>query len=238
MKLSAHFPDRPHRSRLGIFLGNAGFTRSELNTVITLVMMLAVWVMLPFGKGHPITPAMRVNSASRTGKAIYTWMQAYANDNNGKFPETPDFSNTAFRQFFMAKYLDDEQGFAIPMDAWLNHAPGGNKKPDNDIGGEPDFAQALMPGECSWAYVTGLTPASDPTLPLLGNAFSETIGVYARNRDKKGGVFEGKKAVWISVGGSARVVEPGKDLTVTEEKDGKAINVYSKEWGTVPENVR
>ncbi|RYD25501.1 MAG: hypothetical protein EOP86_27240 [Verrucomicrobiaceae bacterium] len=214
---------------------NQGFTRRELLVIIILILLLAgVWL-----SSHGTIPrGSRANAAAKTGKAIHTWLQAYAIEHNGKFPEAPDFSNTAFRQLFVKQYLDDEQGFAITGDAWLKHAPGGNQKPDNDIGEEPDFAQALMPGECSWAYVTGLTVHSDPTLPLLGNAFSETIGVYARNRNTKGGVFGGEKGVWVTVGGSARVQPLSRDLTITGEKNGKTVNVYSKDWGTVPENVR
>jgi hypothetical protein len=92
---------------------------------------------------------MRANATAKTGKAIFNWFQAYANDNNGQFPEARQASNEAFRQLFVKHLLDDEQGFAIANDPWLNNAPGGNKKPDNDIGNDPDFAQALAPGECS-----------------------------------------------------------------------------------------
>lgn len=72
----------------------------------------------------------------------------------------------------------------------------------------------------------------------MGNAFSDTIGVYFKDKKKRGGIFAGEKAVWVSIGGSAKVFELGPDLKVNEKKDGRIINIYSADWGTVPANVK
>ncbi|MES2706026.1 MAG: hypothetical protein V4726_05420 [Verrucomicrobiota bacterium] len=213
-----------------------GYTRRELLVTIGLLAVtMLIFLSRPGFWGHGHNPR---GASAKTGKAIYNWLQAYANDNNGKFPEAKQFSNEAYRQLFVKRYLDDEQGFAITNDPWLNHAPGGNKKPDNDIGVEPDFARALDPGECSWAYVTGLNTESPPHLPIMGNAFSESIGVYSRDKKKKGGVFLGQKAIWVSVGGSTKVVDLSDNLKIEETKDGRRVNIYQSEWGTKPEDVK
>ncbi|MES2706452.1 MAG: type II secretion system protein [Verrucomicrobiota bacterium] len=214
---------------------NQGFTLIELLVVISIIAMLAAGGFASYGK---IMPGVRANATAKTGKAIYNWLQAYANDNDQRFPETQSASNDAYRQLFVKRYLDDEQGFAISNDPWLNNAPGGNKKPDNDIGTEPNFEQALMPGECSWAYVNNLDAASQSNLPLMANAFSESPGVYEKNKNKKGGVFSGTKAVWVSVGGSAKVTDLKDDLMIMEKKGGRDVDVFKSEWGTNGEDVK
>ncbi|MDB6133510.1 MAG: hypothetical protein JWM59_1753 [Verrucomicrobiales bacterium] len=214
---------------------NQGFTLIELLVVISIIAMLAAGGFASYGK---IMPGVRANAANKTAKAIYTWLQAYANENDQTFPQTQNASNDAFRELFKKKYLDDEQGFAIPGDPWLNNAPGGNKKPDNDIGNEPDYTSALSPGECSWAYVNNLDAAAQSNLPLLANAFTETPGTYEKNKAKKGGVFNGLKAVWVSVGGSSKVADLGQTLQIVEKKSSRDVNVFTSEWGTNADDVK
>lgn len=214
---------------------NQAFTLIELLVVISIIAMLAAGGFASYGK---IMPGVRANSTAKTGKAIYNWMQAYANENEQRFPETQSTANEAFRQLFVKRYLTEEAGFAISNDPWLNNAPGGNKKPDNDIGQEPNFEQALQPGECSWAYVNNQDAASDSQLPLMANAFSESVGVYSKDKTKKGGVFQGMKAVWVSVGGSAKVYDLKEDLMINEKKGGRDVNVFQSEWGTNAEDVK
>lgn len=204
--------------------------------LFALLLLFMLWMGL--SSGSRIRPGVRANATRNTGKAIYNWLQTYANDNNGQFPEARLSSNEAFRQLFVKRYLEEDAGFAISNDPWLNNAPNGNKRPDNDIGEAPDFAKALQPGECSWAYVTGLTTASEPTLPIMANAFSETLGVYSKDRTKKGGVFQGEKAVWISAGGTAKVADLKDNLMIIERRSGRDLNVFQSDWGTKPENVK
>lgn len=205
-----------------------GFTRLEL-AVFLIFMGLVIFVTVAFllsgGAGKKI-----VGKAAR-GKAIYNWVQAYANDHHQQFPEAPNNSNEAFRQLFISQYTDDEQQFAIPGDAWLKTAPGGKGMPDNLIGPAPGFPQALEPGECSYAYVTGLDAASQSNLPLLCNAFTETVGVYTTDKSKKGGVM-GNRAIWVSVSGAARVADVRDQPGIMEKKQGHDVNVFSPEWGT------
>lgn len=212
----------------------SGFTRLQL--VITLLLA----GLLVFGGLAYLNYGERIQKQKmgklRYGKAIYNWLQAYANDHDQRFPEAEHFSNEAFRQLFVGRYIDAqaEIDFGIPGDPWLQNAPGGKAMPDNDIGAAPDFARALMPGECSWYYVTELDAASASTLPLMGNAFSETVGVYSADPAKKGGIFY-PRAVWVSVGGSTRFVDVGNSLRVTENRRGSIVDLLE---GTRMENVK
>jgi hypothetical protein len=135
--------------------------------------------------------------------------------------------------------VDDEGLFAIAGDAWLSNS--GDRKykwPDFDIGTAPDYAQALMPGECAWAYVSGLNQESAPQVPLLANGFSETIGQYSGDKARKGGVFAGEFCAWISVAGSAKIGTLNRDYRLLEVKAGKKTDVFSKAWGTNPDNIK
>ncbi|MES2706027.1 MAG: type II secretion system protein [Verrucomicrobiota bacterium] len=208
-----------------------GFTRLELAGVLVLAGFL-ILVAGPFriSRGRDT----KAFSEAKSGKAIYNWLQAYANDHDQVFPVAKNNSNEAFRQLFTGGYLTDEEIFAIPGDAWLKNAPGGKGMPDNKIGPAPDFPNALEPGECSWAYVTGLDAASQSNLPLLSSAFSETTGVYSTDKKRKGGVLGGK-AIWVSVGGSAKVAE---GPVVREKKDVRDMDVFGPDWGTNPANMK
>ena len=135
--------------------------------------------------------------------------------------------------------MDTEKTFAIPGDAWhKNSVSGDGKGPDNIIGTAPDFAQALQHGECAYAYVSGLSRQSNPELPLLANAFSESLGVYTSDKSRKGGVFQGTKCAWVTVGGSAKVGVLSPDFRILEFKDRKKTDVFSQGWGTNPEDIK
>lgn len=84
----------------------------------------------------------------------------------------------------------------------------------------------------------GLTQKSDPQLPLLANAFSETVGVYTDDKSRKGGVFGGEECAWVTVGGSAKVSELSADFRLLEFKNDKKTDVFSKAWGTNPGDIK
>lgn len=124
-------------------------------------------------------------------------------------------------------------------DPWHKNSPSGDGKgPDNKIGAAPEYAQALTRGECAYAYVAGLNRKSDPQLPLLANAFSESLGQYTEDPSRRGGVFRGEKCVWVTVRGNARVGELNSDFRLLEKKDSKMVDVFSREWGTNPDNIK
>ncbi len=212
----------------------AGFTRIEL-LVGLMVTFAVIIVVLSRHDEHRNRRDSKV--AAITGRGIHTMLKAWADDHNGDFPVAFQSSNEAFRELFKAKLMDDEKAFVIPNDPWHKISPYG-KGPDNEIGTAPDFAQALTRGECAWAYVSGLNQKSIPALPILANAFSESVGVYSTDKTKKGGVFKGQRAAWVNVSGSAKVSDLSPDYKVMEKKRASTVDVFGKDWGTNPDNVK
>ena len=219
-----------------------GFTRKELLVAIGLILTgISCFALAQ----EPAKASADVTAAAKKGREIQIMLSAWAQDHDHTFPVEQtfpvarQFSNEAFRELFKARLVDDERFFAIPGDAWHKNSPTGDGKgPDNDIGRMPDLKEALMPGECAFAYVSGLSTASRSVAPLIANAFSESIGVYSDNKSHKGGVFEGKKAIYVTVGGSAKVVDLSSDFRIKEERGGKKVDVFSKDWGTNPDDIK
>jgi prepilin-type N-terminal cleavage/methylation domain-containing protein len=213
-----------------------GFTLIELLVVITIIAMLAAGGFAGYSK---IMPGVKANSAAKTGRDIHSLLTAWAQDNDQSYPEASQSSNDAFRQLFVARLVDTEKLFAIAGDPWHQNSPSGDGKgPDNDIGTQPDFQQALMPGECAWAYVSALDTASRSDLPLLANAFTEAVGVYTDQKKRKGSVFSGIKNAYVTVGGSARVGELSVDFKCMEKRGPQSVDIFTMQWGTNPDNVR
>ena len=213
-----------------------GFTLIELLVVITIIAMLAAGGFAGYSK---IMPGVKANASAKTGRDIHALLTAWSQDNDQSFPEASQASNDAFRELFKKRLVDTEKLFSIGGDAWHANSPSGDGKgPDNDIGTEPEFQAALTTGECAWAYVTGLETASKIDLPLLANAFTESPGVYTDNKKKKGGVFNGLKNAWVTVGGSAKVGELSSDFKCTDKRGSKSVDVFSNDWGTNPDDVK
>jgi hypothetical protein len=135
----------------------------------------------------------------------------------------------------MGGYGADEMQFFIPNDRYHQAAPG--MRPDNDKGQAPDFTQSLQPGENAFAYVGGLDNTSDGRLPLIANGFANgAAGQWSRNKNERGGVFEGKKAVICRVNGSAAAHDLGANLFVAERNNGQPVNVFSLPLSPCPKN--
>jgi len=217
-----------------------GFTRKELLVALTIIFLSVCCIAAVFV--HAIRRGSRtgrVGIVASTAKNLHTMLAVWAEGNNGEFPTAHQFSNEAFRELFKSKLMDDEKPFSIRGDPWHKNSPSGDGTgPDNEISTTPGYAQALMPGECAYAYVSGLALKSDPRLPFVANAFSETLGVYTDDKSHKGGIFEGEKCAWVTVGGSAKVSELSGDFRLLETKDGKKTDVFSKAWGTNPADIK
>ena len=229
-------PPTNHNNMKSIQTRNRGFTLIELLVVISIIAMLAASGFAGYSK---IMPGVKASTASKTGRDIFTMLSAWAADNDQTFPVATQYSNDAFKELFKKQLVDTEKLFAIAGDAWHETSPSGDKKgPDNNIGTSPDYDQALMPGECAWAYTTGLETASNSLLPLLANGFSETVGTYTKEKNKKGGVFNGMKNAWVSVTGSAKVGDLSPDFKCMEKKGTQTVDVFSIDWGTNPDDVK
>jgi prepilin-type N-terminal cleavage/methylation domain-containing protein len=215
---------------------NRGFTLIELLVVISIIAMLAAGAFGAFGK---IMPGIRAKTTASTGKGIWTMLNAWSQDNDQQYPAAEQNSNDAFRELFIKKLVDREQDFAIPNDPWHKNSPDGKGKgPDGAIGTAPDFTQALMPGECAWAYVSGHDGSSNSNLPMLANAFSESPGVYTKDKTKKGGVFSGDKAAWVTAGGSASATDLSSDYKIMQKFGSKDADVFGPDFGTNVDYVK
>ena len=164
-------------------------------------------------------------------------LTAWAQDNDATFPTAKQFSNEAYRELFKRRLVDVEDVFAIPGDAWHKSSTSG-EGPDGNYGTAPEFAEAVAQGECAWAYVSGWDLASHSFLPLIANAFSESIGVYSNNKSQKGGVFEGKKAAYVTVGGSAKVADLDDEFKIMAKRGSRTVDVFSNDYGTNPDDIK
>ncbi len=208
-----------------------GFTLIELLVVITIIAMLAAGAYAGYGA---LMPGIRAKQAASQATNIYKWLSAYALDNSGAFP-IGDTANLAFREVFKKNIGADEMQFYIANDPYHNSAP--EKKPDGDVGREPEYEQALQQGENAFAYCSGLSN-SDGRMPLLANGFAGSPGVWSKNKNERGGVFQGKFGVVCRCSGSATAHEL-KDgvLEVRERSSGQDVNIFTEAFSDVPFTV-
>ena len=214
-----------------------GFTRKEILVTFAVILVLGTCLASYL---YSLRPTKQKEMSAVVGaRSIHTMLTTWAQDHDQKFPTARQFSNEAFHELFKARLLYEggEKLFSIEGDAWHKNSASG-AGPDNIIGPAPDFPQALQRGECAYFYVTGLDTASASYLPLLGNGFTESPGVYSNNKSHKGGVFRGEKAAYITVGGSAKAVDLSSDLRILGNKDDKSIDIFSKAWGTNPDDIK
>jgi len=137
---------------------------------------LAVLVVLPglisptILKSHKDVPLVQALSNSRQ---VYTLLMQFEEDWGAflseqtavrlqnavgearAFPLSGTSSNALLRQLIAGGYIRSEEIFHVPT--------AGGHPPDNRVGG----LNALAPGECGFAYVTGCSSARSPGRPML-----------------------------------------------------------------------
>jgi uncharacterized protein (TIGR03067 family) len=143
---------------------------------------------------------------------IHGMLLVVASRQNGNFPDGKT-SNEAFRTLCAKGLVDDEHIFSANP-----------KAADQNIGDKASgYDKAVEPGECDISLVRGLNlNTSKPNLPLLFTSY-------------KG--HDGTIYVALSrVDGTCRIYET-TDGIVKEEKDNTQVDVLSKAYGTIPENI-
>ncbi|MCB1233546.1 MAG: type II secretion system protein [Verrucomicrobiae bacterium] len=176
-----------------------GFTLIELLTVITIITILAS-VSYTGVKGALYMAKM--NAAMQNAKQIGNGLRAWAADYDGIFPgemhpvteEEFSSANDVFAAL-LPSYIDTERVFPVAGCAWGSRADGRFE----------EESDRLKAGENHWAYVAGLTTTSMSDWPLIVDGTNGS-GQYVSQPNEKGGVWEGKKAIVIRVGGSAETV--------------------------------
>lgn len=137
-----------------------GFTLIELLVVITIIAILASAAVPTF---NAVQDKANQSNAAGNAKQIITALRLYSSDENGTYPdsdktEEPATSNAAFALLIKRGVLDDERIFGAKSSKFT---------PDGNIGQEPEYTEALEPGENHWAMTKGLTDSSSSTSPIV-----------------------------------------------------------------------
>ncbi len=215
-----------------------GFTLIELLVVVAIIALLAAGAFPVFSK---VLLEAKAKSTMRNAYQIHTALFAYSQNHDQEFPSTRpdggevDSANDAYRQLFVAGLVDDEKIFHVQGCEWSN------KKPDGDIGSpEDNYSKAIEGGENHWGYVTKLTSDRDDSkLPIIMDGGTESqAGKWTREPKEKGGVWKGKYAIAVRIGGNAKVYELDNTLTVKDKKDGQDVDIFSDQYGTTTSNVK
>jgi hypothetical protein len=114
-------------------------------------------------------------------------------------------SNDAFWWLFPT-YTTSEDIFVVPGS---KYTPG---NPDNLLDDPASGARTntLKIGECSYAYITGLTDTSNAAFPLVADGWTTPVTTppaYDVSKSNKGGVWAAKKAVVLFVDASAQIMK-------------------------------
>lgn len=173
------------------------FSLIELMTVVSIMAVLSA-IALP-GIKMAMLNAQQA-AAVTDARSIALGLRTYSQDNEGAFPsideEGNEFtsSNEAFRQL-IPEYIDSERVFDVKRSAWGPMADGRIDDPED----------RLRPGENHFAYVAGLFDTSRSDWPLVADGTNGS-GSYSKNLGEKGGCWEGRKGIVVTVGGSASAV--------------------------------
>jgi hypothetical protein len=205
----------------------------------------------------------RKTAALSNVKKIVLACKLYASDNNGEYPTyaldpkslNPSVaagripaklgSNGAFAELF-PDYLTNETIFCQQGSAFTPILA------DNviDFPAKVTPVETLKAGENTFAYCLGLTDKSDAHFPLVTDGFAD-VGTWTFSKDKmkKGGVWEGKKAIVGLVDGSATIqkvnqrTDLGPIMTVVGNPVDPSASYFStsvkgtEPWLTAPDNV-
>ncbi|MDF1810725.1 MAG: type II secretion system protein [Verrucomicrobiales bacterium] len=179
------------------------FSLVELMTVVSIMAILTA-VASPGLKIAMINAQQ--NAAMGNARSIAMGLRTYAQDYEGAFPgfetdegETISTSNDAFR-LLLPDYIDSERVFAVKRSAWGKKADGRIDEPED----------RLRAGENHFAYIAGLLDTSRTDWPLVVDG-TDGSGKYTSTNGVKGGCWEGRKGIVVTVGGSGHVYRMSGD---------------------------
>ncbi|WP_395753674.1 type II secretion system protein [Prosthecobacter sp.] len=139
------------------------FTLIELLVVITIIATLAGLAVPAYNYVQMLGNQTKgVNNA----RQIIVSMKLFAKDHDSRYPDSvpnpltgslAQTANDAFRLMIQEKYAPDERIFGCPA----------GLSPDGNIGQDPNYANALMPGENHWAMTANQTDGTAGNMPLV-----------------------------------------------------------------------
>ena len=182
----------------------AAFTLIELLVVITIIGILA-GIALPVFNSVQIKGSQ--TKALAQAKQIGLALKIFAGDNDGAYPAngtpstfatTPADANHAYAVLF-PQYLTNELIFANKLVAHTVTPDNAYDNPYSATG-----TKTLATGENAYAYMDGLTDASDPSCPIVMDSCSAG-GTYTNVVGQPGSVWGGTKAVCIRLDNSGAV---------------------------------
>jgi len=115
-----------------------------------------------------------------------------------------DSSNELFKQLFAAKMVNSERLFYAA-------GPGHRRRPDNKFSSD---ATALAKGECSFAYISGLSSDGNPSRPIVfGPILPGTRSLNRKIYDDKAIVLKlDGSAAQVLIGPSGKILIDGMDM--------------------------
>jgi hypothetical protein len=197
--------------------------------------------------GFPVFMALAIPVTSRISKRgditqgisncrqIITTLRLYSSDCGGNYPDTQvasvKTSNDAFRLLFIGGEADDEKIFGCPKSVF---------QPDGNIGKEPNYLEAVKPGENHWAMTRGLNDSASGTYPLVFENPSEATWPPKWNPSfvgtgKPGRTWTGGKII-IGMNDSSVALQKcesdqGRSVSLApcgHDAAGKPVNLFSQ----------
>ena len=205
-----------------------GFTRFELVFALAVFGTLCTLLFSACSDEQQRRRVAMIEQLSNA-KHIAVGLKLYASDNDGTFPayDDPDGAKTIFQSSnaalgsLLKTYGVVKVLFFNKYSAWCK----AQKAP------AADDRFKLLPGECDWAYVRGLTETMQGDFPLLANAFAPGTHTYVAAGAKQGGVWDGRDALVGYVDCSVRVVPTKKkgETFYIPRRDKPEANAFDAE---------
>lgn len=186
---------------------------------------------VPFGGGAFDALAQRSQLARQVvnGKNVFTAMVNYAGTEDYplyKDKEDPATiicdSSDALEILLRGGYLEDKKRCFNPDSAWCRTLPE-----------DEASRKTVRVGENDWCYVVGLNRSTArSSWPILSNAFVPGTTYYTSDPAKKGGIWNGVKAIVVYCGGNSEIVETfdrGDGLHIVRRPDKPQQDAFVQE---------
>lgn len=194
--------------------------------VIVAFGVLALLISGAMPVHHPVGDRALQSATAGNCRQIAVALMLYADDHGGAFPDSgleAKTSNDAFRVLIREGVLEDERVFGAKVSKYT---------PDSNIGGAPDFAEALEAGENHWTMTKGVTAISNPKTPLVFEnpivaSWPPKWNCDAAGKREKGRAWRGGKIIVGFKDGTAEIIRlesaKGSSVLPARAADGKDI---------------